>query len=125
MGWAWWWTVGDGRSGCWRRGRSAPHPVTATFNGVSITGCSQAVFKGLLLRDLHHRRLDLVQSLGDPLADDVGGLGIGLGDHVRQFLHVRQSGLEGGLNHLSLLGDLRLRGARNHDLGGDSAGLFH
>ncbi len=88
--------------------------------GASIQGPED-----LLLRDLDHGGLDLVEPFGDPLADDVAGLGVGLGDDISQFLHVRQSGLESSLHHLGLLGDLSFGSARNHDIAGDSAGFFH
>ena len=104
-------------------GRCTPRPPWLADCGRH--GSQGAYGQVLLLRNLDHSRLDLVQAFSDPLANDICSLGVGLGDHVRKFLHVRQSGLEGGLNHFGLLGDLRFRSAGNHDLGGDSAGFFH
>ena len=59
-----------------------------TFD-VSITGGQTYKDVTLLLCHLNHGHLDFIQAFADPLADDVGCLGVGLGDNVSQFLHVR------------------------------------
>src|SRR5260221_278195 len=94
---------------CRARENKAARPGGLTRRtGGRMAARSLASARGALLGEV----ADLLETLGDPLLNDVERLGIGLGDELGQLAGIGDTPLESMLCHLDVLGDLLLGGDR-------------
>src|SRR6266851_4782248 len=89
--------------------------------GGMVAARNLASARGALLGEV----ADLFEALGDPLLNDVEGLGIGLGDELGQLAGIGDALLESVLRHLDILGDLLLGGGRLRPGAQRYRGLVH